>query len=51
VVLVYIRNIIPDDTSIPSSAVLALSGRLGADFHAVVNFALRGFSEVPSQNG
>jgi hypothetical protein len=43
----YIRNIILDDMGIPLLRCLALSGRLDATFHGVVNFAITEFSEVP----
>jgi hypothetical protein len=46
----YIRNIIPGDMGIPSSAVLALSGWGYTDFHASVNFAFWGFSEVRKES-
>jgi hypothetical protein len=42
----YIRNIIPDGTSIPLLEHPALSGRGYTDFHASVNFAFWGFCEV-----
>lgn len=41
-------RIIPDGTSIPLLARLALSGWGYTDFHAVVNFAFTEFSEVRS---
>jgi hypothetical protein len=42
----YIRNIIPDEMRVPSSASLALSGWGYTDFHASVNFAFIEFYEV-----
>ena len=42
----YIRNIIPDDMGIPLLEHLALSGWGYTDFHASMNFAFWGFSEV-----
>jgi hypothetical protein len=42
----YIRNIIPTDTSIPFLGYRALSGWGYTDFHASVNFAFWAFSEV-----
>ena len=42
----YIRNIIPDDMSIPLLAHRGLSGWGYTDFHASVNFAFWGFCEV-----
>jgi hypothetical protein len=42
----YIRNIMPDDMNIPLLGYRALSGWGYADFHASVNFAFWGFSEV-----
>ena len=42
----YIRNIIPDDISIPLLGYRALSGWGYADFHASVNFAFTEFYEV-----
>jgi hypothetical protein len=39
----YIRNIIPDDVSIPLLGYRALSGWGYADFHADANFALTEF--------
>src|SRR5215208_6153511 len=48
---VYIRNLILGSMSIPSSASLALSGWGYTDFHASVNFAFWGFSEVRSPLG
>jgi hypothetical protein len=42
----YIRNIMPDEVSILLLEHLALSGWGYADFHAGVNFAFWGFSEV-----
>jgi hypothetical protein len=45
----YIRNIIPDDVGILLPEPLALSGWGYTDFHASVNFAFWGFSEVRLQ--
>jgi hypothetical protein len=42
----YIRNIIPDDVSIPLLEHLALSGWGYADLYAGGNFAITEFSEV-----
>jgi hypothetical protein len=42
----YIRNIIPDDMSIPLLEYLAQSGWGYADFHVGVNFAFIEFYEV-----
>jgi hypothetical protein len=42
----YIRNIIPDDMSIPLLEYLAQSGWGYADFHVGVNFAFIEFCEV-----
>jgi hypothetical protein len=47
----YIRNVMPDDMSIPSLATLALSGRRCAGFHAGVNFRYTEFSEVRHSHG
>jgi hypothetical protein len=48
--VLYIRNLIPDDIGIPSPAPPGLSGWGDADFHAGVNFAFWGFSEVRIQD-
>ena len=42
----YIRSIIPGDTSMPLLERIALSGWGYADFHTSVNFAFWGFSQV-----
>jgi hypothetical protein len=47
--VLYIRNIIPDDMSIPLLASPGLSGWGCADFHAGVTFAITEFSEVRSR--
>jgi len=42
----YVRNIIPDDMSIPFPGHLALSGWIDAHSHAGAKFAVTEFSEV-----
>ena len=42
----YIRNIMPDDMGIPLLERITLSGWGYTHFHASVNFAFWGFSEV-----
>jgi hypothetical protein len=44
--VLYIRNIIPDNMSIPLLGYLALSGWGYTDFHASMNFAFIEFYEV-----
>ena len=44
--ILYIRNLVPDDMRIPSPAVLALSGRADADFGALFS---GGSQNRPSQ--